>query len=87
MQYRQNYYRDTGTVMIRNKIKQFVDGLGITRFQLYKATGISRTTVYALYDDPRRIPDEETVLRIVQVYGCKTSDLVEIVEIGDVREK
>ncbi|MFL9458119.1 helix-turn-helix domain-containing protein [Tolypothrix bouteillei VB521301_2] len=65
--------------MVINTIKQFVDKLGITRYQFYKRTGISKTTAYALYEDFKRIPDAETIDRICNTFNCKPGDLLDYV--------
>jgi DNA-binding Xre family transcriptional regulator len=65
-------------VMIRNKIKQFVDERGLTPYRFWKDSGIGKATAYELYNDSGRVPDNETIRRICAVYGCKTSDLIEI---------
>lgn len=64
--------------MILNKIKQFVDELGVTPYELHKQTGIGKTTAYALYKHSERIPDNDTIARICQVYKCKSLNLIEI---------
>lgn len=67
--------------MIRNKIKSFVDGLGISRYEFHKRAGIAKSTAYALYADSTVIPDEETERRVVRAFNCKSKDILEIVEI------
>lgn len=64
--------------MILNRIKQFLDALNITPYELHKQTGISKTTAYTLCNHPERIPDNNTIARICKVYNCKTLDLIEI---------
>jgi DNA-binding Xre family transcriptional regulator len=65
--------------MIVNKVQQFVDELGINRSQFYKRTGISKTTAYALYENPFRIPDTDTLDRICSEFNCNPGDLLEYV--------
>ena len=64
--------------MILNRIKHFLDDLGITPYELHKQAGIGKTTAYMLYGNPERIPDNNTIARICKVYDCKTLDLIEI---------
>ncbi len=65
--------------MVINTIKQFVDSLGITRYQFYKRAGISKTTAYALYENHERIPDTETIERICAAFDCQIGDLMKYV--------
>jgi DNA-binding Xre family transcriptional regulator len=63
--------------MVINTIKQFVDSLGINRSQFHKRAGISKTTAYALYENPFRVPDTETLDRICNEFNCKPGDLID----------
>jgi DNA-binding Xre family transcriptional regulator len=63
--------------MIVNKIKQFVDGLGITPYQFHKRVGVGKSTAYALYNERDRIPDTQTLDRICAEFNCNVQDIIE----------
>ncbi|MFN6571087.1 helix-turn-helix domain-containing protein [Dendronalium sp. ChiSLP03b] len=61
---------------IRNKVKQFVDGLGITRYRFQKDTGIAPSTAYNLYDNPDWIPQVTALNKICDYYRVQPSELI-----------
>ncbi|GAB1540155.1 hypothetical protein NUACC21_28240 [Scytonema sp. NUACC21] len=61
---------------IKNRIKQFVDGMGITRYQFYKDTGIAPSTAYNLYNNPDWIPQVTALNKICDYYQVQPSELI-----------
>ncbi|MBD2100657.1 helix-turn-helix transcriptional regulator [Leptolyngbya sp. FACHB-261] len=61
---------------LRNKIKDLVDGRGITPYRFWKDTGLSRNTAYNLYNDPTYIPGAEIITAICEVYKCQPGDFL-----------
>ncbi len=62
---------------MKNKIKEFVDGRGISVYQFWKQTGISRTTAYDLYNDPGQYPGKNVMDAICKTYRVKPGDLLD----------
>ncbi len=62
---------------MRNRVKQFVDAQGITVYQFWKDTGISRTTAYALYNQPEQYPGRDVMDAICTRYRVQPSELLE----------
>jgi DNA-binding Xre family transcriptional regulator len=65
---------------MRNKIKQFLDTKGITRYQFRKDTGIAQRTAYDLYDKPEQIPSGTVLEKICSTYKIQPGTLLEWVE-------
>ena len=61
---------------VRNKIKSFVDGLGITPYELMKRTKISPTTAYALYNDPSQLPSSTTLTKICNTFRVQPGEIL-----------
>ena len=59
-----------------NTIKQFVDDMGITRYQFRKDTGISQRTAYDLYDNPLQVPSSTVLTKICDFYQVQPSLLI-----------
>ncbi len=65
---------------IKNRIKEFIDGMGITRYQFYKETGIAPSTAYNLFDNPDWIPQVNVLDKICERYKVQPGDLIYWVE-------
>lgn len=61
---------------IKNRVKEFVDGRGITRYQFHKETGIAPSTAYNLYDNPDWIPQVPVLNKICDFYRIQPSELI-----------
>jgi DNA-binding Xre family transcriptional regulator len=64
---------------VRNRVKTFIDGLGITRYQFWKETELAQNTAYRLYDDPTYIPGASVLNKICMTYqheGVQPGDLL-----------
>jgi transcriptional regulator with XRE-family HTH domain len=62
---------------VRNTIKQFVDEMGITRYQFAKETGISATTAYGLYENPAQVPHVTVLNKLCDFYRVQPSMFLE----------
>ncbi|MCC5634044.1 MULTISPECIES: helix-turn-helix domain-containing protein [Nostoc] len=71
---------------IRNKVKKFVDGLGITRYRFQKDTGIAPSTAYNLYDNPDWIPQVTALNKICDFYRVQPSELIYWVPPEEIKE-
>lgn len=70
----------TAAVPLRNRIKEFVDGMGITPYQFCKDTGLATNTAYNLYNDPDYIPGSAALTKICQAYNVQPGILIEFVQ-------
>lgn len=61
---------------MKNRIKEFVDGRKITVYQFWKDTGISRTTAYALYNEPDQYPNKNVMDAICTRYNVQPGELL-----------
>ncbi|WP_089131535.1 helix-turn-helix domain-containing protein [Tolypothrix sp. NIES-4075] len=61
---------------VRNTIKEFLEKRGITRYQLYKETGIAPATAYRLYEDPTWIPQVGVLNKICDTYRIFPGELI-----------
>ena len=62
---------------MRNKVKQFVDGKGISVYQFWQETGISRTTAYSLYNRPEQYLARDVMDAICTQYNVQPGELLE----------
>ncbi len=62
---------------MRNKIKQFLDSRGITRYQFWKATGVAQRTAYDLYENPKQLPSSTVLTKICDTYEVQPGELLE----------
>ena len=53
---------------MKNTIKPFLDGLGVTPYRFWHDTGISRVTAYRLYNDAAHIPSADVLVKICDTY-------------------
>ena len=63
--------------MMRNKIKEFIDGKGITVYRFREDTGIANKTAYDLYNHPDKYPAESVMSKICAAYRVQPGDLLE----------
>jgi len=62
---------------VKNKIKQFVDGKGITPYQFQKDTRIAPRTAYDLYNKPEQVPHVIVLNKICDFYQIQPGELLE----------
>ncbi|MEB3360141.1 MAG: helix-turn-helix transcriptional regulator [Synechococcales bacterium] len=62
---------------VKNKIKQFLDARGITRYQFRQDTGIAQRTAYDLYAKPDQIPSSTVLEKICDAYQIQPGELLE----------
>lgn len=53
---------------MKNRIKQFLDSHGITRYRFMKDVGIAQNTAYGLYDNPNQLPSSVVLSKICDTY-------------------
>lgn len=63
--------------MMVNKIDQLIESLGISAYRFAEETGITRTTIYLLKNNPNQFPSGEICDRIIKTYGVSVLDIVE----------
>ena len=66
-----------------NKIKNLVDSKGISVYKFRQETGISSTTAYELYNNPKHLPSIRVLERVCEAYELQPNDVLEIVSWGN----
>lgn len=66
--------------MLKNKVKQFCDKRGLTKYRFCKDTGISEGSGYALYNDDTLIPQKPTLTKICDTYKVQPCEIIYWVE-------
>ncbi|MBE9209682.1 helix-turn-helix transcriptional regulator [Nostoc sp. LEGE 06077] len=63
---------------VRNTVRRFIDEkLKITRYEFSERTGLSKTTVYSLYENPEQIPNRLALNKICDFYKIQPGELLE----------
>ena len=62
---------------MRNLIKPFLDSRDVSVYRFWQDTGISRTTAYALYNNPEQYPGRDVMDAICSVYKVQPGDLLQ----------
>ena len=62
---------------LRNRVKELVDSMGISRYQFCKDTGLAQNTGYRLYKDSDYIPGSDALLKICKAYKIQPGILIE----------
>ncbi|WP_250126042.1 helix-turn-helix transcriptional regulator [Chroococcidiopsis sp. CCMEE 29] len=65
---------------VKNKIKQYLDSRGITRYQFRKDTGVAQRTAYDLYDKPEQLPSPDVLRKICDAYEIQPGEILEWVK-------
>ena len=60
-----------------NKIKEFVDGLGISVYEFRKRTGIAQRTAYDLYNTPFQIPSSSVLTKICDTFRIPPGEILD----------
>ncbi|MBN3948813.1 MAG: helix-turn-helix transcriptional regulator [Nostoc sp. NMS7] len=61
---------------MRNRIKEFVDSRGISVYQFWQETGISRTTAYSLYNNSAQYLGRDVMDAICSRYNIQPDILL-----------
>lgn len=63
---------------VRNTVRRFInEKLKVTRYEFSERTGLSKTTVYNLYDNPEQIPNKLALNKICGCYKIQPCELLE----------
>ncbi|MBW4645600.1 MAG: helix-turn-helix transcriptional regulator [Goleter apudmare HA4340-LM2] len=65
---------------VRNKIKELVDGKGISVYQFRKDVGIAQRTAYDLYNNPEQLPNAVVLAKICDHYEIQPNEVLEWVK-------
>ncbi|WP_199338589.1 helix-turn-helix transcriptional regulator [Anabaena sp. FACHB-83] len=68
---------------MRNRIKEFVDSRGISVYQFWHETGISRTTAYNLYNNSAQYPARDVMDAICTRYGIQPDILLKWIPVQE----
>lgn len=72
---------------VKNRIKEFVDGLGISVYEFRKRTGIAQRTAYDLYNTPFQIPSSSVLTKICDAFEVAPGVILDWVPPADRPEK
>lgn len=61
---------------LRNRIKEFIQSQGITPYQFWKSTGLSKSTAYRLCGDPECLVSGTALEKICDCYQVQPSEIV-----------
>ena len=61
---------------MKNTIKQFLDGRGITRYRFMKDVGIAQNTAYNLCGNPYQLPSSDVLSRICDTYEIQPGEIL-----------
>jgi DNA-binding Xre family transcriptional regulator len=61
---------------VRNTIKEFVDGLGISVYEFRKRTGLATDTAYNLYNQPEKIPNGTVLSKICDSFKIQPNEIL-----------
>jgi hypothetical protein len=64
------------TMPVKNVIKEFVDGRGMSVYQFRAETGIAAKTAYDLYNNPRQLPGSAVLSRLCDRYEVQPTAFV-----------
>ncbi|NET32956.1 MAG: helix-turn-helix transcriptional regulator [Cyanothece sp. SIO1E1] len=62
---------------MKNKIKEFLDGRGITVYKFRQDTGLANKTAYDLYNNPFQYPAKGVMEKICKTYKIQPGILLE----------
>ena len=63
---------------VRDKVRRLIDEkLKVTRYEFSERTTLSKTTVYALYDNPEQIPNKVAMDKICDYYKIQPCEFIE----------
>ncbi len=60
-----------------NRIRQFIESRGMTRYRFWQETGLGRDTAYRLYKDPTYIPTGQVLDKICSTYKMQPGEFLE----------
>lgn len=61
---------------MKNRIKEFVDGKGMSVYEFRKQTGIANRTAYDLYNNPEQYPGKGVMESICSTFNIQPGDLL-----------
>ena len=62
---------------MKNKIKEFCDGRGMTPYRFYKNVGLAPKTGYDLYNNPCQLPSSTVLSKICDFFCVQPNDILE----------
>jgi DNA-binding Xre family transcriptional regulator len=65
---------------VKNKIKQFLDGRGITPYRFRLDANIAQKTAYDLYNDSSQLPGSNVLSKICDAYKVQPGEVLEWVD-------
>ncbi len=62
---------------MKNRIRQFIEKRGITRYRFWQDTGLGRDTAYRMCNDPGYIPTKSALDKICSAYRVQPGEFLE----------
>ena len=62
---------------VKNKIKQFLDSMGVTPYQFERKAKIAHRTAYDLYNNPDQLPSSTVLTKICDAYEIQPGEILE----------
>lgn len=59
---------------MKNALKELMDSRGVTRYRLWKLTGLAQNTAYRLYDDSEYVPGGDVMDSVCAALDCQPGD-------------
>lgn len=66
---------------MKNNLSVLMGRERITATQLHYSTGISQTTIHALYYEKTKYPDTKTVKKLCDYFGCTFDEFFKLEEV------
>lgn len=65
---------------VKNKVKEFVDNLGISVYEFRKRTQVAQRTAYDLYNNPQQLPNANVLNKICDAFEIQPNEILEWVK-------
>lgn len=72
---------------VRNKLKEFVEGKGLSIYQFWQDVGISRTTAYSLSNDASQLPNSSVLHKICDHYRIQPCEILQWIPPEELKEE
>lgn len=70
----------TKSLIVRNRLRQLLIKKKISGYRLHIDTGLTKTTIYDLSNNPHRLPSSSTLSILMIYFGVSASEIIELVE-------
>ncbi len=67
-----------------NKLNKLIEERGISRYSVYKGSGVSKQTIYNLCDDPLAKPNGDVLEKLCIFFRIQPNDILEVLHDDEV---